>query len=194
MKDFYCLDSEDVLNLVNSSKIGLSFAEAKKRLEKNGPNVLLNEKPYSRLKVFISQFKNPLIYILILAGLASFFVGEYIDAQVIALAILINVIIGFTQENKANSALNKLKSLIEHLTPVLRDGQEIAIPTAELVVGDILILRPGQLISADARLFQNSSLETNEANLTGESIPVAKSIKPISEGTALADRNNILYI
>jgi len=193
MKDFYCLDSEDVLNSVNSSKTGLTSAEAKKRLAKNGPNVLLTEKPYSRLKVFISQFKNPLIYILILAGLASFFVGEKIDAQVITLAILINVTIGFIQEDKASTALNKLKSLIEHLSPVLRDGKEVAISTAEIVIGDILILRPGQLISADARLFQNSSLETNEASLTGESTPVAKSIKIVAEGTALADRNNMVY-
>ena len=193
MTDFYHQENTEIFKALDSAAEGLSSAEAKTRLLKNGLNILSKEKPYSRLKVFISQFKNPLIYILLLAGLASILLGEVVDAQVIAVAVLINVTIGYIQEDKANSALNKLRLMIEHHALVLRDNQEIEVLTTELVVGDILVLKPGQLIAADARLFKISSLETNEASLTGESASVIKTIKPLELGTGLADRKSMIY-
>jgi len=193
MKDFYYQENIEVFKDLNSSSQGLTSNEAKDRLLKNGLNILSKEEPYSRFKVFISQFKNPLIYILLLAGLASVFVGEMVDAQVIVVAVFINVIIGYIQEDKANSALNKLKLMIEHRVRVIRDGQELDILTTELVIGDVLVLKPGQLIAADARLFKISNLETNEASLTGESASVIKTIKPVSSGTGLADRKSMIY-
>lgn len=193
MTEFHYLKSEDAFKIVGSSESGLSDEGAKNRLLRDGLNILAKEAPYSRLKVFISQFKNPLIYILLLAGLASVFIGEAIDAQVIALAVLINVSIGYFQEDKANSALNKLKLMVEHKARVIREGKEIEINTSELVIGDVLILRPGQMIAADARLFKNSGIETSEASLTGESASIIKSIKEVEKDTVLAERKSMIY-
>jgi Ca2+-transporting ATPase len=193
MANFYDQKTEEVFKITNSSIEGLSSAEAKKRLVSNGLNILAQEEPYSRLKVFISQFKSPLIYILLGAGLISFLVGDGIDTQVIIAAVLINVVIGFIQEDKANSALNKLKKIVEHRVTVKRDGREIEIPTEEVVVGDVLVLKAGGIISADARIFQNSDLEVNEASLTGESLALAKSILPLDSKTVLAERKSMVY-
>jgi len=193
MKEFYHLKSEEVFLAINSSKNGLSDREAKKRLIKYGPNILSADKPYSRLGVFFSQFKSPLIYILIAAAILSFLAGEIVNTQVITAAILINVIIGYIQEDKANSALSKLKLMVEHRALVIRDGKEKEIPAAEIVVGDIIVLRAGRFVLADARLFKSSELETNEASLTGESSAVMKSINPDEKGVALADRKSMVY-
>ncbi len=190
---FYGLKPEAVFKLVNSSPAGLSSEEAKRRLIKNGPNILTQAKPYSRWKIFFSQFKNPLIYILLGGGGISLIVGEHIDAQVIAATVMINVIISFIQEDKANSALNKLKQIVEHRAYVRRNGREIEIPAANIVVGDALILKAGKIISADARVFEDSDLEVNEASLTGESLAVSKSILPSAPQTGLADRKSMVY-
>ena len=192
-KKFYELKAETVFKIVNSTAGGLSAEEAKKRLARDGLNVLAEDKPYRRWKIFISQFKNPLIYILLGAAAISFIVGENVDTQVIVAAVLINVIIGFIQEDRANSALNKLKKIVEHQAGVRRNGREIEIPAAEAVVGDVLILKSGQIISADARVFQDYDLEVNEASLTGESLTVSKSIQPCPPSTGLADRKSMVY-
>ncbi|MFZ4632309.1 MAG: cation-translocating P-type ATPase [Patescibacteria group bacterium] len=193
MQEFYHLKNEDVFQAVNSTESGLSPEEAKHRLKKYGLNIISKEQPYSRFKVFISQFKNPLIYILLCAIVLSLIAGEIDDSQVIAITIFINVIIGYIQEDKANNALNKLKLMVEHQASVMRSKKEIEIPAAEIVVGDVLVLRPGRLILADARLFKCEELETNEASLTGESSGVMKSINPVPEGLTLADRKSMVY-
>ncbi len=193
MQEFYHLKHEEVFRIIESLETGLSEEEAQKRLVKNGLNILSKEAPYSRIKVFISQFKNPLIYILLCAVVFSFFAGEVADAQVIAAAIFINVLIGYIQEDKANSALNKLKLMVEHKALVMREGKELEIPAANIVVGDILVLRSGRFILADARLFKCTELETNEASLTGESSAVMKSINPMEQDLGLADRKNMVY-
>lgn len=193
METFYDLKMDKVFEIVKSKAAGLTHEEAKKRLIENGANVLAAEAPYSRLKVFLSQFKSPLIYILLGAGLISFFVGDRIDTQVILAAIFINIIIGYIQEDKANSALNKLKKIVEHRACVLRNGKEIEILTGDIVVGDILVLKAGGIVPADARVFQDSDLEVNEASLTGESLAVSKTILPCSVKTVLAERKSMVY-
>lgn len=193
MHQFYNLESAEVFKVINSSEVGLTTSEAKNRLNKNGLNILSKEKPYNSWLVFISQFKNPLIYILILAAIFSGFAGETTDSQVIIGAILINVIIGYIQEDKANRALNKLKLMVEHRALVKRDGKEVEVQSAELVVGDILVLQPGRIVLADARLFKSSELETNEASLTGESSAITKSVNPVAKDLALADRLSMVY-
>ncbi len=193
MKEFYHLKSEEAFLSVGSSEKGLSSEEARKRSAKYGQNILNEEKSHSRFIIFLSQFKSPLIYVLIAAAVLSFFGGEIKDSQVIAAAILINVIIGFIQENKADSALRKLKMMVEHRAIVIRDRKEIEIPAAEIVVGDILVLRAGRSVLADARLFLSYELETDEASLTGESSAVAKSVDPDEIGVALADRKSMVY-
>lgn len=190
---FYNLKAEAVFKIVNSTPAGLSSDEAKKRLAQNGPNVLAPDQPYRRGKVFISQFKNPLIYILLGAAALSLVVGEHIDAQVILAAVMINVIIGFVQEDKANSALSKLKKIVEHQAYVRRNGKELEIPTADVVVGDVLILKAGKIVPADARVFADNDLEINEASLTGESFAVTKSILPCALPTGLADRRSLVF-
>lgn len=193
MANFYDLKTDAVFKIVDSSPAGLSFEEAKRRLRNNGLNVLAHEKPYSRLKVFISQFKNPLIYILLGAGLISFFVGDKIDTEVIIAAILVNVLIGYFQEDKANSALEKLKKIVEHRAAVRRNGREIEIATEEVVVGDVLILKAGGIVPADARVFEDIDLEVNEASLTGESLALSKSVLPCPLKTPLAERKSLVY-
>jgi len=193
LADFYDLKAEAVFKIVNSAPFGLTFQEAKARLIKNGANILSEEKTYIRFKILISQFKNPLIYILLGAGVISLAVGEYIDAQVISAAVLINVIIAFIQEDKANNALNNLKKIVEHQAYVKRDGKEIEVPAAAVVSGDILVLKAGKVVPADARIFQDSDLEINEASLTGESAAVSKSIYPRPSQTGLADRKSMVY-
>lgn len=193
MLDFYCLENKEAFLALASSPEGLTSLEAQRRLERDGLNILAREKPYSRLNVFFSQFKNPLIYILIAAAFFSFLAGEKADAQVISAAILINVLIGYIQENKANQALNKLKLMVEHRALVLRDGQEVEVPAAEIAAGDILVLRAGRLILADARVFESSELETAEASLTGESSAIIKSIFPVKKDSPLADRSSMVY-
>lgn len=191
--EYYNLESEAVFKIVNSSPEGLGKEEAQRRFIKNGPNIFIEEKPYSRWKIFFLQFKNPLIYILLGAGAISIIVGEHIDAQVIIAAVMINVIIGFIQEDKANNALNKLKKIVEHQAYVRRDGREMSIPAAEVVDGDILFLKAGKIVPADARIFENADLEINEASLTGESMAVSKSVAPSSSQTGLADRKSMVY-
>ena len=193
MDSFHNLKIEAVFKIINSGPDGLSLNEARKRLSSNGLNVLAQEKPYSRLKVFISQFKSPLIYILLGAGLISFLVGDGIDTQVIIAAVLINVAIGFIQEDKANNALNKLKKIVEHRVSVRRGGKEIEILSEEVVPGDVLILKAGSVIPADARVFEDLDLEVNEASLTGESLAVSKSILACNSKTLLADRKSMVY-
>lgn len=193
MEDYQALKIENVFKIVNSSSAGLTTEEAKKRLLVNGPNILATVIPYNRLKVFISQFKNPLIYILLSTGIISLALGDKIDAQVIGAAVFINILIGFIQEDRANNALSKLKKIVEHQTFVKRNGQELEIPTAEVVVGDILVLKAGAVIPADARVFKNSDLEVNEASLTGESLAVSKSILPCAAKSILANRKSLVY-
>jgi len=193
MKDFHSLDTNEVLKITKSSIEGLNNNEVHKRLIENGENILSKEKPYSHLSVFIRQFHNPLIYILIVATFFSFLAGEKTDAYVIIAAILINVFIGFFQEDRANSALNKLKSMIERHALVIRDGQKKEIPAAEIVVGDILVLRPGSFILADGRLLKSNELEANESSLSGESAAIIKKTETINEDTPLADRKNMVY-
>ena len=193
MQEFYHSNIEEAFSFFQTSKKGLTNEEAQRRLKKNGLNILSKEAPYSRLKVFISQFKNPLIYILLSAIVLSLVAGKKEDSQVIAAAILINVIIGFIQEDKANSALNKLKLMVEHRALVRRSGKEIEIPAADIVIGDILVLRSGRLVLADSRIFKCSELETNEASLTGESSAIMKSINPVQKGLTLADRKSMVY-
>lgn len=193
MHNFHSLKNREVFQIVDSSEDGLSIDEAQNRLKKNGLNILSKEAEYSRLKVFLNQFKNPLIYMLLLATVFSFLAGEKTDAIVIIAAILINVLIGFFQEDKANNALNKLKLMVEHRALVMRSGNEIEIPAANIVVGDVVVLRAGRFVLADARLFRCSDIEINEASLTGESSAIMKSINPVEQSLALADRKSMVY-
>jgi Ca2+-transporting ATPase len=193
MSQFHSVKIEACLSALKSHLNGLSEIEAEKRLSKHGRNTLPEEKPLNWMNILLSQFKNVLVYILVFTGLLSLLLGEIVDGGVIFAAVIINVIVGFIQENKANNAISQLKSLVEHNAIVLRDGNEKIINSRELVVGDIVLIEAGNKIPADARLLEAADLQINESMLTGESIPSAKNINPVSPGAPLADRESMVY-
>lgn len=157
-----------------SRVLGLTSEEAKKLLEKYGPNVLPEKPPPSSLIIFFSQLKNPLVYILLAAGIVTFFLGDYSDTGIIAFVVLVNSVLGFVQEKKASSALEALKALVHPKADVIRGGLEIRIDVNLIVPGDIVEIEQGEKIPADGKLIKANRLFIEEAILTGESIPVGK--------------------
>ncbi len=193
MSNFHSQAIKNVFKSLKTSSEGLSFLEAEKRQKKFGKNKFTEQKQTTKITIFFSQFKNALIYILIFTGVLSFFIGAEKEAIVIAGAIIINVVFGFFQENKANQALQKLKQLSEHKAIILRDKGEHIVNSKEIVPGDIVILRAGNRVPCDLRVIEASELQINEASLTGESMPARKSVDKVLAGASLADRNNMAY-
>ncbi len=156
---------------------GLSFQEAQARLKKYGPNEFEQKQALSLPKLLLNQFTSPLIYILFFAGIVTLFLSEWTDAVVIFMAVLVNVILGFTQEFKAEKALEALKNILVSKTNVLRDGEKVLVETKNLVPGDVVILKTGDKMPADGICIEAVDLYVNEAVLTGESAPIAKTGK-----------------
>ncbi len=179
---------------------GLSSREATHRLEADGPNELRGKEPVPTWRKVLSQFQDPLIYLLLAAvaiSLASWVVegadGAPIDAIVIAAIVVLNAVLGYTQEAKAEDAVAALSTMTAASSTVLRDGRLQTVPSAELVRGDVLVLAEGDAVGADARLVTASSLRIQEASLTGESEAVAKSPATLSGPVSLGDRANMVY-
>ncbi len=172
---------------------GLSEEEVKRRLEKFGYNELKKEEGVSPFTLFINQFKNILIIILLIATVLSALVGEIFDAGLILVIVIFCAILGFVQEYRAERALEALKKMLSPTITVLRGGREEEIPSNELVPGDILLLEAGDKIPADARLIENHSLRCDEAPLTGESAPIGKDIKPLPDNIRINDRKNMVF-
>ncbi len=190
---YHSITIDKCLKSLKTSFNGLNNKEVEKRLKRYGPNKLPLHKPLSNFIIFFSQFNNPLILILFIAGVISLILKDVIDASIILVAIIINTFIGFLQESKANNSLSKLKSLIEHKAIVVRDGKEMVIDSSLLTVGDIIVLKAGNRVPADGRLIEAVNLQINESSLTGESISSSKRIEPLPKGVTLADRNNMVY-
>jgi len=172
---------------------GLSLKEVEIRRKKFGKNIFPEEKPLSKLKIFLKQAKNPLIYILTIAGTISLFLKDYTDAIVIFSTVLLNFIIGFFQENKTSNILAELKKIVKVKAYVIREGNEKEIEQEDLVPGDIILLHSGDKVPADARLIESDNLKINEASLTGEWISAEKKIKILPPETFLGDRDNMVY-
>ncbi|MCS7138669.1 MAG: HAD-IC family P-type ATPase, partial [Crenarchaeota archaeon] len=189
----YSMSVEDVLRVLNTSVQGLSNEEARVRLEKYGPNELTTSKKVSPLRIFINQFKNILIIILLAATLISLVTGHGVDAIVIFAIVLVSSTLGFFQEYRAEKALEALKKMLSPIVTVLRENKEVTIPLREVVPGDILILKEGDKVPADARLLEAINLRVNEASLTGESMPVIKEVDPLPENTPVSDRKNMVF-
>lgn len=185
---------EAIKILDSNAEQGLLDKEAFLRQKKFGKNQLPEEKPLSLLKIFFSQLKNPLIYILIAAGFITLFFREWTDSIVIFGAVILNVLVGFFQEKKANQALRALKKIIKTEAQVIREGRERNIDSEDLVPGDIIVFTSGNKIPADARLFEAHHLRINEAPLTGESLSVQKIKDILPKETPLADRDNMVYM
>jgi potassium/sodium efflux P-type ATPase len=192
---WYQLDEKEVFRNLQTSEQGLSLAEASQRLHKYGPNTLPEEEGVSRLKMVLHQFTSPLIYILLAAAVVTATLGDYIDTGVIVSILILNAIIGFIQENKAETSVRALKSMVVSKAKVVRDGREKEIVTEDLVPGDAVLLSSGIRVPADLRLIQTIELKAEEAALTGESIPVEKVTKPIpDENLTPGDQKNMAFM
>ncbi|MBE6030134.1 MAG: cation-translocating P-type ATPase [Clostridiales bacterium] len=175
--------------------VGLSTSEAAARLEKYGKNEFEEGKKKTKIQMFLSQLKDPMIYILMVAVVISAALGEISDSIIIVAVILLNAIIGMVQEAKAEASLEALKKMSSPLALVRRDGQLIEIPAPELVPGDIVVLEAGRVVPADLRLLETVNLKVEEAALTGESVPVDKDANFVAEGeVTLGDRINMAYL
>lgn len=186
--------SEETLKLLQTTSKGLGVLEVKKRLRHFGRNVLPRPKTDSLLKLFLRQFQSPLVYILFIATAIVTLMEEYVDGGIILLVLLVNAVVGAFQEGKAAATLEALQKFISTSATVLRDGKEILIPDTGLVPGDILVLREGEKVPADARVLETSGLRVNESSITGESEPVDKQVDPIlNKAATLAEKNNMLF-
>ena len=169
------MNEEELHESLKTSREGLTDSEANSRLAKLGPNILQNEAKRSVPKLIVKQFKSSLIYLLIVASLLSFALRDLSDGIVIAVVLVINTSLGFYQEYKSEKAVDKLQKLIRKQILVTRNGKDTLVPETLVTIGDLVILREGDIVPADIRLIDVESLSVNESQLTGESMPVAKS-------------------
>lgn len=184
---------EVVAKLKSDLTHGLSHNDASERLQQFGSNELPEPKKRTLLSIFLNQFLSPLIYLLVVAAGIAFFIGEARDSLVILVVVILNAVIGAYQEGRAEQSLEALRRLSKLKVRILRGGQEQIIEASRIVPGDILILSSGDAVPADARLIEASSIAVAEAALTGESLPVVKSIGKLAENTLLADRQNMIF-
>ncbi len=195
MTDWHSIPLDSLFKELNTSKHGLTQETARSRLAKYGENKLKQAKKISPITIFINQFKNFLVLLLVLAIAISIAIGHFIDAAVIGVIILVNAILGFIQEYKAERAMEALKKLSAPKAKVTRDGEFRTIPATQLVPGDIILLEQGDRIPADARLIEAINLRIDEASLTGESIPIMKDIAVIKKAKlAIGDKKNCVFM
>ncbi len=193
LPDWYSLAPDEVRRELDTGPEGLSSQEAAARLERYGANVLREEARETRLRVFLRQFKSVLIVILIVAAAISFLVGEALDAAAILIIVVLNALLGFSQEWQAGEAIEALKKLLVQHAVVIRDGERQEIDAAGVVPGDLVLLDMGERVPADLFLVEATSLEVDEAPLTGESSPVDKAPGMLPAETPLAERSNMTF-
>jgi len=193
-KPWHSFSIEKTLQELKSRPIGLTEKEIKERIKRFGSNKLPEEKPFSRVKLFLKQFQSPLIYILLIAGIITLILNDYTDTMVIFGAVFLNIIVSYFQESKASQALDKLKKVLRIRTIVFRDDQEKEISQEKLVPGDIIFLRAGYKVPADARIIEANNLRINESALTGEWLAAKKNKEILSKESPLADRDNMAYL
>jgi len=192
-QSFWAQSPDDVLSRLETTHQGLSEKEAKNRLAVFGKNVFGEDERVTKLNLVISQFKSPLIFILMIAASVTLFLRDWVDSAVIILAIVVNTALGFYQENRAEEALEKLKTYIKDRVRVFRDGGEKEILAEDVVPGDIIHLNTGVRVSADARIIESLSLSVDESILTGESLSTSKGTEELGVSTELAERTNMVH-
>jgi len=195
VKEYHALSAKKALGELDSDEKGLSESEAEKRLAQYGYNELREKKGKNPVFIFLEQFSNILVLLLIAAAGVSWFVGEWVDAAAIMAIVILNAAFGFIQEYRAEKAIAALKKLVSPKARVWRDGKEISVESRMLVPGDIVVLEAGDRIPADCRLIEAIELECEESALTGESLPVKKnSSSSLSGQTPVADRKNMIFM
>lgn len=190
---FWSMDESEVLGVLKANLSGLNEEEAVARLKTFGSNVIEEHRRFSKLEIALRQFQNLLVVILIVAGIITVFLGEWVETGVIFAAVTVNVFFGFWQENKAETVLELLKTYIRARARVRRGNEEHEIDASELVPGDIVRITQGDRVPADARILFANNLEIDESILTGESLPVEKDISPLSPATALNERKSMAF-
>jgi magnesium-transporting ATPase (P-type) len=171
----------------------LSDDEAARRLAAVGPNRLPQAESRSALRRFLAQFNNPLIYVLLAAAVVTAALDHWVDTAVILAVVLVNAVIGFIQEGKAERALQAIHDMLSPKATVLRGGRRLTVPAEELVPGDVVILEAGDRVPADIRLLKARGLRVMEAALTGESVPVEKDVARVAADAPIGDRISMVY-
>ncbi len=190
---WHALPEERVLSLLASSSSGLSAGEIRARIDTFGNNTLPTKKPVALWEVILRQFKSPLIYILLIAALVSFGIGEFTDGVFILAVIAVNSVIGTLQEWKAEKSAQALQALLRIMAHVRRDRQTKTVDAGEIVPGDVILLSEGDRVPADIRILRQSLLKVDESLLSGESLPVEKVATILPEPTPFMSRGNMVY-
>ncbi len=191
--NWHNLDIGEIQKKFNVNLQGLSKKEAVLRYKKYGANDINQKSSVTPLKIFLKQFKSPLIYILLVVVIVTLFLQKYIDSAVVGAVVIINTLVGFIQELKAEKSLEAIKKLFTYKCLVIRENKETEIDAKELVIGDIVVINTGQKIPADIRLIKSDELSVDESIFTGESTTVRKNIEKLPTETTLADRKNMVY-
>ena len=191
---FYNKKIEEIELELKTNKDGLTTKEANARIKKYGKNTLPKKKSDGILKIFLSEFKDPILILLLVAIIASLIAKEYIDAIAIVFIVLIDAIMGTYQENKANHTAEALAQLVTTKTKVIRNGNIISIKAEDLTIGDYVLLESGDKISADLRIVESHNLMVDESILTGESVQVVKNAELIDkENVTIAEQSNMVF-
>ena len=191
--NWHALSIENVLQKLSCSREGLSSDAARARLNQYGPNLLPQSPRRSPLKRFFMQFHDVLIYVLMGAAAITGLMADWVDAGVILGVVVINAVIGFIQEGKAEEAVDAIRSILTYEAMVLRDGRRMSVKVEDIVPGDVVFLQSGDKVPADLRMFQVKDLQLEEAALTGESVPVEKMSDPVEEDVSLGDRGSMAF-
>lgn len=191
---FWSREVDDLLAEVGSTRAGLNAAEAARRLKRDGPNAVAPRKPHTGVRLLLAQVANPIVLILVAATVLSVGLGDVTDGLIILAIIMASAVLGFWQERGASIAVDALLATVRVEAEVLRDGAEVPVPTEEVVVGDVVVLRAGDIVPADCRVIESHSLLADEAALTGESYPTEKIPGVIDAGTPLAGRSNAVFL
>jgi len=182
-----------VLSAHDTDAEGLSTDDARRRLDEHGENEVVGTSGRTWVDILLTQFDSVLIWVLLVAALLSLLVGHTVDAALIAIIVAVNGVFGFVQDYRAERSLESLRELTAPTATVRRDGESVEVDATELVPGDVIELEGGDVVPADGRLLEESSLEVDEAALTGESEPVSKGSDPVAAETPLAERTGMVY-
>jgi P-type Mg2+ transporter len=191
---YWSVEAERVVSALQSTDTGLRQSEAARRFRQYGANALEKMRQATALALFLNQFRSPLVLILIFAAIVSGVVGEWVDASIVLAVVLGSTILGFTQEYMASNAVEKLRSQVTIKSSVLRDGKTTAMPSQDIVPGDVVQLSAGTLVPADGILLEAQDFFVNQAVLTGETFPAEKKVGAVAADASLADRTNCVFM
>ncbi|ORA62328.1 carbonate dehydratase, partial [Mycolicibacterium insubricum] len=185
--------AQEVLDELGCGPLGLDAAEVTRRRAEHGPNRLPGTKPPNPVVRFIRQFHNVLLYVMMAAAVITALLQHWVDTAVLMAAVLVNVVVAFLQEGKAEAAMDAIRSMLSPHATVVRGGRTIDVDAADLVPGDLVRLESGDRVPADLRLVSATELRIDEAALTGESLPVEKSVAAVAEDATVGDRTGMAY-